>query len=53
MPGMTKSALCVARDALAAGEASLAFYDSRFSRLDWSTPCRWQQWTQPVWRPGM
>ncbi|MGI4802300.1 MAG: hypothetical protein ACRYG8_51355 [Janthinobacterium lividum] len=38
MPGMTKSALCVARDALAAGEASLAPYGSRFSRRDYTQP---------------
>ena len=38
MPSMTRSALQVARDALAAGEASLAPYASRFSRRDYTQP---------------
>jgi hypothetical protein len=38
MRSMTKSALQVARDALAAGEAALPAYASRFSRHDYSQP---------------
>jgi hypothetical protein len=35
---MTKSAVRVARDALAAGEAALPAYGSRFSRHDYTQP---------------
>jgi hypothetical protein len=35
---MTKSALRVARDALATGEATLPSYGSRFSRHDYTRP---------------
>ena len=35
---MTKSALRVARDALAAGEATLPPYGSRYSRRDYTLP---------------
>lgn len=38
MRSMTKSALRVARDALAAGEAALPPYGSRFSRRDYTQP---------------
>lgn len=38
MRGMTKSALRVARDALAAGEAALPAYGSRYSRHDYTRP---------------
>ena len=38
MRSMTKSALQVARDALAAGEAALPAYASRFSRHDYTQP---------------
>lgn len=38
MRRMTKSALQVARDALAAGEAALPSYASRFSRHDYTQP---------------
>lgn len=38
MPSMTKSALRIARDALAAGEAALAPYGSRCSRHDYTQP---------------
>jgi hypothetical protein len=35
---MTRSALRVARDALAAGEAALAPYGSRYPRRDYTRP---------------
>jgi hypothetical protein len=38
VPSMTKSALRIARDALAAGEAALAPYGSRCSRHDYTQP---------------
>lgn len=38
MRTMTKSALQVARDALAAGEVALPSYASRFSRRDYTQP---------------
>ena len=38
MRSMTKSALRVARDALAAGEATLPPYGSRYSRRDYTQP---------------
>ena len=38
MRGMTKSVLRVARDALAAGEAALPPYGSRYSRHDYTRP---------------
>lgn len=38
MAGMTKSALKVAREALAAGEAALPRFGSRFSRHDYTQP---------------
>lgn len=38
MRGMTKSALSVARDALAAGQAALPPYASRTSRHDYTQP---------------
>ena len=38
MRGMTKSALRVARDALATGEAALPAYGSRYSRHDHTRP---------------
>lgn len=38
MRSMTKSALRVARDALAAGEAALPAYGSRYSRRDYTRP---------------
>ena len=38
MRSMTKSALRVARDALAAGEAALPTYRSRYSRRDYTQP---------------
>jgi hypothetical protein len=38
MRRMTKSALRIARDALAAGEAALPPYGSRYSRRDYTQP---------------
>ena len=49
MPSMTKSALRVARDALAAGEASLAPYGSRFSRRDYSQPVKRHRNLTLIW----
>ena len=38
MRAMTKSAVAVAREALAAGQAALPAYSSRFSRRDFTQP---------------
>src|SRR4051794_41533448 len=38
MRRMSKSALCVAREALAVGRAALPAYGSRFSRRDYTQP---------------
>ena len=38
MRSMTKSAVQIARDALAAGEAALPAYGSRYSRRDYTQP---------------
>jgi len=38
MRTMSKSALCVAREALAVGRAALPAYGSRFSRRDYTQP---------------
>ena len=38
MRSMTKSAVRIARDALAAGEAALPPYGSRYSRRDYTQP---------------